>query len=71
MESVRIQVRTGPPHPLVCLRGDSGLSDETGKTEALHHSRCGTIKIPPYSKVQCSIYIWPFIRKYFSRAPGI
>jgi hypothetical protein len=26
------------------------LSDETGKTEAPCHSRCGTIKVPPYSK---------------------
>jgi hypothetical protein len=25
--------------------------DETGKTEALCQSRCGTIEIPPYSKV--------------------
>jgi hypothetical protein len=27
-----------------------GLSDETGKTEVLCHSRCGTIKIPLCSK---------------------
>jgi hypothetical protein len=27
-----------------------GPSDETGKTEVLCHSRCGTIKIPPCSK---------------------
>jgi hypothetical protein len=28
----------------------SGLSDETGKTEAPFHSKCGTIKILPCSK---------------------
>ena len=28
-----------------------GLLDETTKTEASCHRRCGTIKIPPWSKV--------------------
>jgi hypothetical protein len=27
-----------------------GPSDETGKTEVPCHSRCGMIKIPPFSK---------------------
>jgi hypothetical protein len=52
---VRIRNRIDPPHLLVCrkkrLNGvDRGPSDETGKTEAPCHGRCGTIKIPPYSK---------------------
>jgi hypothetical protein len=41
---VRIQVKIDPPHPL------GGPLDETGKTKAPCHSRCGTIKIPPCSK---------------------
>ena len=48
---VRIRVRIGPPHPLVCRKSEwGGPSDETGKTEVPCHSRCGTIKIPPCSK---------------------
>jgi hypothetical protein len=46
VQPVRNQVRTDPPHPLVCRRSrlnGGGLSDETGKTEAPYHSRCGTI----------------------------
>ena len=31
-----------------------GLSDETCETEALCHSRCGTIKIPPVSRLLVS-----------------
>jgi hypothetical protein len=47
---MRIQVRIGPPHPLAIKWG--GSSDETGKTEAPCHSRCGTIKIPLCSKAR-------------------
>jgi hypothetical protein len=46
---VSIRVRIDPPYTLICRRG--GHSDETGKTEVTCHSRCGTIKIPPCSKV--------------------
>jgi hypothetical protein len=35
-------------------------SDETGKTEALCHNRCGTIKIPSYSKVLSAEHISKF-----------
>jgi Fe-S-cluster containining protein len=44
---VRIQARIDLPRPLVCRKRPS---DETGKTEAPCHSRCGTIKIPPCSR---------------------
>jgi hypothetical protein len=50
---VRIRVRIDPPHPLVCRKMATkwgGPSDETGKTEAPYHSKCGTITIPPCSK---------------------
>jgi hypothetical protein len=51
---VRILVRIGPPYPHACrkrrLHDWGGPSDETGKTEVLCHSRCGTIKIPFCSK---------------------
>jgi hypothetical protein len=50
---MRIRVRIGPPHPLACRKKRSnggGPSDETEKTEAPCHSRCGTIKIPPCSE---------------------
>jgi hypothetical protein len=53
IDPVRIRVRIDPPHPLVCRKkrlNRGGLSDETEKTEAPSHSRCGTIKIPPCSK---------------------
>jgi hypothetical protein len=53
MNSEEIWVRIDPPHPLVYrnrrLNG-GGPSDETGKTEVRCHSRCGTIKIPPWPK---------------------
>jgi hypothetical protein len=42
---MRIWIRTDHPHSM-------GVpSDETGTTKTLCHSRCGTIKIPPCSKV--------------------
>jgi hypothetical protein len=49
---VRIRVRIDPPHPRVSYEATEwgSPSDETGKTEALCHSKCGTIKIPPSSK---------------------
>jgi hypothetical protein len=36
-------------HPLVCRKRPKNFSDETGKTEVLCHSRCGTTKISPCS----------------------
>ena len=44
-----------PSVPFVCRKKATKLgggvpSDETAKTEALCHSVCGTIKIPPCSK---------------------
>jgi hypothetical protein len=54
LQLVRIRVRIDPPHPLICRNLEAtewgGPSDETGKTEAPCHSRCGTIKISPRSK---------------------
>jgi hypothetical protein len=49
IKPVRIRVRVGSPHPLVC-RKRRLPSDETGKTEVPCHRKCGTIKIPPCSK---------------------
>jgi hypothetical protein len=58
-DTVRIQVRIGPPNPLVCLkRRLRHPSDKTGKTEVLCHSRCGTIKITPCSKVLRAEHIY-------------
>jgi hypothetical protein len=37
-----------------------GSSDENGKTEALCHSRCGTIKIPPCPKALGAYFLQPF-----------
>jgi hypothetical protein len=53
VQPVRIRVRLDLPHPHVCRKTQlvgGGPSDETGETEALCHSRCGTMKIPPCSK---------------------
>jgi hypothetical protein len=49
---MRIWVRIGHPHPLVCRKVTKwGVPlDETRKMEVPCHSRCGTIKIPPCSK---------------------
>ena len=47
-----IWVEIGPQRPLIdvkCLKIGQ-LSDETANTEALYHSGCGTIKIPPSSE---------------------
>jgi hypothetical protein len=48
MLPVRIRFRIDLPNPLAIDWG--GPSDETGKTEAPCHSRCGAIKILPCSK---------------------
>jgi hypothetical protein len=50
----RIRVRIDAPHTHPCVSYEAtewgGPADETGKTEAPCHSRCGTIEIPPCSK---------------------
>jgi hypothetical protein len=58
--AVRIRVRIDSPHPLMCLKKATewgGPSDETGKTEVPLHSRCGMIKIPPFSKALSAEHI--------------
>ena len=52
----KIRVRRDSPSPVFCRTGSP--SDETRKTEALCHSRCGMIKIPPCSKVLRVVH-WP------------
>jgi hypothetical protein len=56
---VRIWVKIDPPHPLEAIEW-GGPADETRKTELAWHSRCGTIKMPPCSKVLSADHRQPF-----------
>jgi hypothetical protein len=61
---MRMRVIIGLPYTLVYLKR---RLKETGKTEVLYHSRCGTIKIPLCSKALRVEYR----PKFFSPSPAM